>query len=131
MNNVAKILEYTGEVAEVSGFANPMQTIQDVPIVKAALAYDPPDNGDTIILIINQALYFDDQLDNVLLNPNQMRFHGLIVDDIPKHLSHGKSSHSIHIEEENLRIPLLLNGAISYFSVQTPTQEEIENLPSV
>jgi hypothetical protein len=63
VNNIAKILEYTYQVAEVSGFANSM---------KAALAYDHPDTGEVLILILNQALYFGDQLDQNLLNPNQL-----------------------------------------------------------
>lgn len=126
VNNVACILECTGQVAEVSGFVNSLETIQDIPIVKATVAYDYPESGETIILVINQALYYDNQLDNILLNPNQMRFHGLIVNNIPKHLSQGKSSYSIFIEDETLCIPLNLNGIISYFSVQTPTTSEAE-----
>ncbi len=40
VNNTAYVLEYTGKVAEVAGFSKALQTRQDVPIVKAALAYD-------------------------------------------------------------------------------------------
>ena len=35
-NNVACILECTGQVAEVSGFANSLEVLQDVPIFNAA-----------------------------------------------------------------------------------------------
>lgn len=47
-----------------------MQTLKEVPIVKAALVYDHPETGEVTVLIINQALYFGDELDQVLLNPN-------------------------------------------------------------
>jgi hypothetical protein len=35
--------------------------------------------------------------------------------------------HSIIINEENLTIPLKLNGIISYFNARTPTNDEINN----
>jgi len=76
-------------------------------------------------LVINQALYFGDQLDEVLLNPNQIRAYGNIVDDVPKIF--GGTSHSITIPDENIVIPLSMKGIISYFPVRTPTQYEIEN----
>jgi hypothetical protein len=63
-------LEYTNQVAEVSVFAYSLEPLKNIPIVKAAVAYDDPDSGEMIILIINQALYDGDQLDEVLLNPN-------------------------------------------------------------
>ncbi len=128
VNDVALVIEYLGKVAEVSGFSKSMTALQDIPIVKAGLAYDDPRTGETIVLIVNQALYFGSNLAHVLLNQNQMRTHGLIVDDCPKHLSKNRiSTHSITAEEHNLTIPLRLNGIISYFDVRTPTLEEINN----
>jgi hypothetical protein len=59
-------------VAKVSGFANSLESIKDVPVVKATLAYDHPVTGEAILLVINQALYFENQLDHVLLNPNKL-----------------------------------------------------------
>jgi hypothetical protein len=129
LNDVAKVLEYTGQVAEVSGFANSMQAIRDVPIVKAALAYDDSDTGETIILIINQGLYFGDQLDEILLNPNQIREYGHTVNDVPKRL--GGTTHSIISCDNQINIPLSLWGVISYFPVGTPTSRELENCTSI
>jgi hypothetical protein len=42
VNGVARILEYTGQVAEASGFTNSLEPLQDIPIVNAALAFDNP-----------------------------------------------------------------------------------------
>ncbi len=64
LNNVAKILEFHGQVAEVSGFSNAIETLQDMPIVKGTVAYDNPKTGEVIILVFNQALYFG----NILLH---------------------------------------------------------------
>ena len=130
VNNVARILEFHGQVAQVSGFSDSMTPMKDIPIVKAALAYDIPDTGEVVILIINQALYFDNNLSHILLNPNQMRSNNVTVDDVPRHLS-SKSSHSIIVHDENLTLPLKLNGVISYFNARTPTKYEIENCPHI
>lgn len=94
--------------------------------MKAALAYDDPMTGETFILMIGQALYFGEKLKHALLNPNQMRANGVIVDDIPRHLSPNHSpTHSLFFSEENVRIPLELNGCISYFNIRKLTLHEI------
>ncbi len=58
VHDMALVLEYTNQVAEVLGFANSMEPLQDIPIVKAALAYNHPVTGEVFVSIINQALYF-------------------------------------------------------------------------
>jgi hypothetical protein len=130
LNNVAQILEFHGQVADVSRFSTAMQSLHDIPIVKGAVAYNDHETGEVIVLVFNQALYFGDKLSHILLNPNQMRTSNIKVDDIPKHLC-AKSTHSIMVEEENLIIPMKLNGIISYFNVRTPTLSEIENCPHI
>ena len=98
------------------------------PIVEVALAYDNSLMGDTSIIIIGQALYFGDQVNHILMNPNQIRMNGGVVDEVPRHLSQGlPSTHSIYCSEEIYRIPLNLKGCISYFNVRKPTLYEIKN----
>jgi hypothetical protein len=130
VGSAARIIGYTGQTVKVSGFSTSMDSIKNVPIVKAALAYDDPSTGKTLILVLNQTLHFGDHLPHVLLNPNQLRSNGVTVNDIPRHLS-DKSSHSIKIEDEKVEIPLFLKGIISYFNVRTPTVDKIENLPHI
>jgi hypothetical protein len=65
VNDTALILEYTGQEAEVSGFSPSLQTLENIPIVKAAVAYDDPQTGETYILIINQALHFGEHLPHI------------------------------------------------------------------
>lgn len=72
--------------------------------------------------IINQALYFGQYLDNILLNPNQFRVNDIQVEKKLKHLNHGESSHSITFPEEWISIPLSMHGCFSYFTVHAPTQ---------
>jgi len=59
-----------GKVAEVHGFSKSLPALQDIPIIKAAVAYDDPESGEKTIVILNQALYFGDQLPHILLNQN-------------------------------------------------------------
>jgi hypothetical protein len=122
------VLEYSNMTCNVSPFAKTYETKTNVPIIKAATAYDDPKTGTTYILVLGQALYFGEDVEASLLCPNQLRANGVIVEDVPVHLSHdGTSSHSIIFpEEENFTIPLSLNGCFSSIPTQTPTMEEIE-----
>ena len=54
-----------------------------MPIVSAATAFTCQSTGQTYILVINEALWFGDRLENSLINPNQLRFGGIIVNDNP------------------------------------------------
>jgi len=45
----------------------------------ATTAYDDPDSGEMVILIVNQGIYLGETLENSLLSPNQLRAYGIIV----------------------------------------------------
>ncbi len=51
------------------------------------------------------------------------------MDDIPVHLvpAHQPPTHSLYCPEEDIRLPLSLQGVISYFETRTPTPEEVES----
>ena len=84
--------------------------------------------GETFILVLAQALYLGDKQEPSLLCPNQMRSHGIVIDDVPKHLSvNCASTHSIYIPSMDLRIPLELDGVISYINTRYPNESEVEN----
>jgi hypothetical protein len=103
--------------------------LENVPIVKAATAYDNLQTGETFILILGQALYMGEHVESTLLCPNQLRYNGVEVDDCPKHLAppNKPSTHSIFIPESQLRLPLCLKGPISLFDSRSPTQYELEH----
>ena len=126
VNDTARVLSYTGKVVQVSAYSPTVMKLENIPIVSAALAYDDALTGETFIIIINQALYFGQHLENILLNPNQFRVNGIQVEDAPKHLTQGNSSHSIVFPEEKVTVPLTMHGCLSYFNVRTPTQNEID-----
>jgi hypothetical protein len=68
--------------ATVTPFLFILGTITDVPIASVAVAYDCQRTSTTYILIFHQVLYLK-HLDNALLNPNQLRHHGLEVNECP------------------------------------------------
>jgi hypothetical protein len=122
------VLEYTKQVVNVSAFSEELETMEGIPIVTAATAIDDPRTGTTTILVIGQALYMGDKINNTLLCPNQMRAYGLNVDDTPVHLApkDRPSTHSIYSPEESFDIPLYLKGVFSYFPSRTPISDELE-----
>jgi hypothetical protein len=94
----------------------------------ATTAYDDPDSGEMVILIVNQGIYLGETLENSLLSPNQLRAYGIIVDDIPKHLAPdpNKATQSIRTQDDDFRIPLIMHGVISAFHSRHPTSKELE-----
>ena len=102
--------------------------MQNVPIAQMGVAYTHPDSGITYILVLNQALYVR-ELPHTLINPNQLRSNGIVVDDCPWHLSPNpeRATHSIYIPELDLRLPLSMKGIISYLPTRYPTTKEVEN----
>jgi len=109
------IIEYMQEMVNVEPYHPQYKAMQNVSIVQAASAYDDPETGVTYILGFNQALDFTQSLPLTLVNPNQMRMNGIVVDDVLKHLAPNptEASHSIFVPEHNLRIKLQMRGVLS------------------
>jgi hypothetical protein len=123
-----KVLEFTEKCCDVYPYSDQYDPVQNVPIAKVATAYDHPVTGETFILVFGQALYMGDSMEHTLICPNQARFNGVVIDDVPRHLSPNKSStHSIFFPNENVQIPLCLNGVISCFPTCFPTDKEIQD----
>jgi hypothetical protein len=122
------VIEYTDQAVSISAFTNQLDVIKDIPIGTVATAYDDPRDGNTIILIIHQALLMHDIVESTLLCPNQLWSNGLVVDDVPLHLSpiNHPSTHSIYLPDDDIRLPLELVGVISVLPTRTPTQVELD-----
>ena len=103
--------------------------------MSGALAYDNPSDGNTIILVIHQAIKID-TLDNNLLCPMQLRLNDVIVNETPRFLCRNVTDHSHSLimsqddnEHEKFTLPLELFGVISGFVTRKPTVEEFETCP--
>ena len=54
-----------------------------MPIVQAATSYDNPETGETIILILNEAIWMGETMDHTLMNPNQLCAYGMTAQEKP------------------------------------------------
>jgi hypothetical protein len=64
------VVEDTAQVCDVSPFSNEYQAMKDMPIISAATTYTNPTNGESVILLVNQALWFRKAMPNSLFSPN-------------------------------------------------------------
>jgi hypothetical protein len=122
------VLDLTGKLVSVSPFCEAeYNSIENVPIATVATAYDCPATGRVYVLVINEALYIGDKMHHTLLCPNQLRVHGLKVDDCPKQYDKS-STHSIMVPDNNLTMPLSMRGVISGLTTRRPTEGEVDDV---
>ena len=69
----------------VTPFSDDFGMMPEVPVVHAAVAYDFPITGNSIILIINNALYIRETEHNILPT-TIMCLNGIMVGECPKFL---------------------------------------------
>ena len=72
------VLQYTERTADVYPYDSSYSPLLNVPIGTGATAQDDPDTGITWLIIINEALFYGQEVDHSLLNPNQIRHFGNI-----------------------------------------------------
>ena len=77
------ILKYTQRTGNVYTCNKSLKPTEGVPIVNGVTAWDDPGTQHTYIIVINEALYYGNKLDNYLINPNQVRSYGLNFWDNP------------------------------------------------
>ena len=123
------IFEKTGRTCDVSGFSPTLDSVT-LPIVDAVIVYDCPVTLKSYLLMVRNALYVKEMEIN-LIPPFLMREANIHVNECPK--QHATTPvtvdhHSIFFPEENMRIPLQLNGIFSYFNHRSPQISEIDNL---
>jgi hypothetical protein len=128
----AAVINHTGKSARVNQFLSDCKSLDNVPIVDALIKYVCPYTDTPYLLVIRNALYIP-SMENNLIPPFVMREAGLVVNDTPKiHISDPSvSDHSIYCAEEDLRIPLQLDGIFSFFPTTLPTPDDIQNCDNV
>ena len=116
------LVEDTNQRVRVSGFAKGLAK-NEVPVGTAVTCYTD-DGGNDYHLVFPQTLYLGDKVKGSLLNPNQLRNNGLVVDDCPVQWN-SESTHSIYVPKPvNLRIPLTIRGVMSGFISRRPMEHE-------
>jgi ribosomal protein L31E len=117
----------------VFGYDEAIGQATNFKTVSAIIAYIHPETGEKYMLTIHQAILIPQMKAN-LLSPMQLRDNDLRVNDEPKYMALNPTDdhHAIVIpgkgdDATELRIPLALQGVISYFPSSKPTQEEYES----
>ena len=77
------VMEYMERTADVYPYDSSYSPLLNVTIVTRATAWDDPDTGLTWLPIINEVLFYGQQLNHSLLNPNQIRHFGNLFHDNP------------------------------------------------
>ena len=116
------VLHYTGRVCDVSPYTDSYEAIPGVQIVTGATAWTCPETGEIFILVIPEALWMHEKMPHSLVNPNQLRAYGTVVQDNPF-----DGTMFLSDPEEEACIPMHLEGTNIVFATRTPTQYELEN----
>ena len=94
--------------------------MDDIQICSGATAYTTPE-GETIILIFGQGLWFGDRMAKSLINPNQCRAFGVGVCDDPT-----DPYREIGFFVEDDFFPLSMNGTTTTMDTRCPTNRELD-----
>ena len=98
-----------------------------VPVVKAVSVCNHP-SGETIMLVLVQVLYLGACQKPSLLCPKQLRSFGIVMGNVLNHFSvNCKLMHTTYTPDLDLRLPLEMDGVISYINTHYTNQSEIEN----
>ena len=127
--NALQLTDY-GVPVRVTGY-DQTQASKVYETVSAVVAYDHPVDGNTYMLVMNQAIMIP-QMNHNLLCPMQLRQNDVEVDEKPKYqtINPTEKSHAIVAKNRSnnheLIIHLQLKGVASCFDTRKPTTQEYE-----
>ena len=128
----ALIICDTGKKADVNAFTPSLDALRQVRIVDAAVLYEHPYTYREYILILKDALLVL-AMKNNLIPTFITREAGITVNTTPKiHIKEPAiEDHSIYFKDDDLWIPLSLEGVFSYFPTSKPTKQQAEGIGNV
>ena len=116
-------LAYTNRVCDVHAFTDQVDTVSNIPVVTGATAAALP-NGETVIQVVHQGLYFGDQMPHSLINPNQIRANSIPFCDDP---TDPNRKLGFEDPETGEHVSFGMHGPYCSIQTRTPSAEEIEN----
>ena len=129
-----EIYDYNTPV-RVHGYDDGVGRRPNCRMIGAVVAYDDPADGRAWMLVFNQSILIPGMKHN-LVCPMQMRDNDIFVNDEPKHMvedpseyNHAITVPSVTVDDEPFRIPLSLDGVVSYFPTRKPTWDEYNGTP--
>ena len=115
-------ISWTGHECSVAPFLAEYSEQINILICTGATAYTTVD-GEVVILIFGQGLWFGNRMEKSLINPYQCRSYGVALCDDPT-----DPNRDLGLEaDENTFIPLEMVGSTCGFVTRYPTTEELEN----
>ena len=126
LGSEAFIFESTSRTCNVMPFDPNLGVSTNIPIVDGAIAYECPYTGESVVLILRNALHMPHLKHNIIA-PFIMRTAGVSIDDKPKIHCDDPSvdNHCIKFNDSDLRIPLKLHGIFSNFTSRNTTLQEL------
>ena len=115
-----------GIIVLAQGFSDGQPALDDLPVVNALYAYDDHDSREVILLEVNHSIYLGSQKRNAIACPNQLRIHGVHVDDRPTSLF-PNIEHAQCVIVDGKVLPLKMRGPLSYLSIRRHTIPEVQN----
>jgi hypothetical protein len=117
-------------LVNVTGY-NQAQGSTTFKVVSAALAYDSPADGRTVILVVHQAVHIPELTVNLLCSM-QMQVNDVIVNDVPRFLLKQQSAtdHALvvtSVDHDSMILLLQLSGVTSYLPTRKPTPAEYDS----
>ena len=121
------VLSYTSCTADVYPYDTTYEPMKNIPIVSGATMFHHP-NGESFILVINEAPYYGERLDHSLLNPNQIRHNGVGFWGNPYDQNHALG---IEVYDMDMEIPMDYSGTKLAFKTPMSIEYELNVLPRV
>jgi len=119
------VTRHTDRSCDVSPYTDAYEPMKNIRIVQAATGYTSP-NGRDYILVVNEALHMPD-LPHSLLNPNQLRHYGIIVQDNP----YDELPMAITNHDRGFTASLRSKGTTIFLETWHPSQDDLESLPHI
>jgi hypothetical protein len=90
------------------------------------MVWTDQESSTEYLTVADQMLWFGTLMENFLINPNQLRAYGVVVNDDPF-----DSTRGFGINTDNTFIPFDTMGTVIYFELRVPTEWEKTHLPII
>jgi hypothetical protein len=120
------LMELTGEVCDVNPFLNSYDPVTEIPVVRCCTVWTDKESSTEYLIVADQILWFGTLMENSLINPNQLRTYGLMVNDDPF-----DSTRGFGVNTDDVFIPFDTKGTVIYFESHVPTEWEKTHLPII
>ena len=120
-----RLISTYGQCCGVYGFHDDFHSIKDVPIARVAIGICD-ENGCVTVLLVNQALLFGASMCHSLINPNQIRHHGIPVLDNPY-----DGDRDFGIDYDDMFVPFKTEGSTVYFDTFVPIDSKLNTCPRI